>query len=817
MINVNEETIKAYTEYGCRKNITIFFPDNPSIPAITNKNLQEESMKIIEGICEENTLQVGGCNSTQFEITTFDIQEDITNKNIVVSLSARDDNYKGEWNYDEEYSKGDIVKFNNSYYEYFSTPPSDDRGKLKRINVPPSEWTVSSDKKTYRTKFFTPDNFIGIRIDSSSIPDGVTFKIRTKYVDAGYYYVFTIDNNMLNKNRIFPKINTQEPKTALLGWYGEIVYDGDDVNGINEWVQSLNVYSLTYIPVNKLYPTLLSEYCEEIYGYIDTSDVKDFTLFRGKVYSFEKQTDPRYRTLVAYDKMYELENISIKEWINTLDASGKGYIEKYHYRGEWKYAVKDYKAGDVVYRVEDNNMVYYHYKKDMDVNLFQNLLPGDVANNIYPPNAGVGVTINGDCYIEKLSSYYPNRPTVKTLRTSLCHYLKIQEENVTLPLDNMTLTIGKFEENTSARQLFEWICNLNMVFGYIDPRTETFRYIFINKEKKIPEEDSNYKGKFNYTTLANNEVAYKVGDVVSIVEYNQTYYYRNKISLSQKVPTSYTELDIKNIFMNVARGVRYRSPKKRGDDWYIHFDFDKELAQELDVTISVSQYKSRGKQIVLKLPGDVYLPSLIGDEVLYTIMVNNVNDEFWETFQVTLYVANGLAASKYPPQVEEVSDFWEKCNALYHPSGQINLSSLYENDSAVIKDNEFRAIGYNIVDINNNVIEGADDNLDSRYLNIIYSPLYNKWKSTRQLYIDVNENVGYAGRYFTIEYTPFTLSLLGLPFLEPGDYVCFDVIEWSTDENDNPVQTIKTVESIILCRELSGINALTDNYEARYE
>ena len=50
MINVNEDTIRAYTEYGCKKNITISFPDNPEIAAITNKNLQEESMKVTDAI-----------------------------------------------------------------------------------------------------------------------------------------------------------------------------------------------------------------------------------------------------------------------------------------------------------------------------------------------------------------------------------------------------------------------------------------------------------------------------------------------------------------------------------------------------------------------------------------------------------------------------------------------------------------------------------------------------------------------------------------------------------------------------------------------
>ena len=61
------------------------------------------------------------------------------------------------------------------------------------------------------------------------------------------------------------------------------------------------------------------------------------------------------------------------------------------------------------------------------------------------------------------------------------------------------------------------------------------------------------------------------------------------------------------------------------------------------------------------------------------------------------------------------------------------------------------------------------------------------------------------------------LHCLGLPFLEIGDYICFDVTEWSSDENDNPVMETKTIESIVLSRNLSGINALTDELEARNE
>lgn len=816
MINVSEKTIKAYTEYGCKKNITITFPDNVNIPTITNKNLQEESMKVLYGICQENTLQVGGCNSTEFEITTFDIQQDITNKNIVVSLSVKDENFKGEWSSDNNYVEGDIVKFDQQYYEYIKTPSTDYTDFCERLVFDSSKW-YSPASHVISVSRQESDNLHGVVVYNWL--ENSTLIISAVYEDnhsVFYQYSNARKDFVLGKSISFPQ---QHNGYSLIGWQATIS-GNDSAEELLEFAQNtLKIEEIDYVPEYKLYPNQASDVCQVLYGYLDTSEVEDFIIFRGKVKSFEKQSDPRYRMLLAYDKMCSLGDISIKEWINTVDSNGRGYIEKYNFRGEWKAGTTDYKAGDTV-RIKEEQInnppaaVYYHYKKDMDVKLFQNLPLDEVSKNIYPPSAGAAITTNGSYYVEKLIGYYPNRTTVKTLRNNLCNYLGIVQENTILPLDNMELIIGEFKENVSARQLLTWICNLNMVFGYIVPKTGHLRYIDINQKKINVASDGNYVGDFSPEMLSQ----YNVGNVVKATNsYGETRYYENTLNLSDesiKFPSSFIETEL--TFMRVSNSIIYRPPVLRGNGWYIDFKFDNRLARELNVNVRVAKYRGDGEYIDLKQCGKVKLLDVLTSGY-YTIQVSNVNDEFMETFSATLYSADGEYNTEWYIDEEELVDFWKPKNLLYHPSGRINLSNLYENDNTVVKDLKFKNVGYNVVDTSDNVIYGANNDINARYLHIIYSPLYSAWKSARQLYIDVNENVGYAGTHFTIEYTPFALSFLGLPFLEPGDYICFDILEWSSDEEDNPVQTVKTIESIILCRELSGINALMDKDEARYE
>ena len=70
---------------------------------------------------------------------------------------------------------------------------------------------------------------------------------------------------------------------------------------------------------NELYPDELEE-CQRVYGYVDTSNTEDIIIFRGKVESFTRQAaDPRYSELIAYDKLYDYQEKSIKDWMNKVD------------------------------------------------------------------------------------------------------------------------------------------------------------------------------------------------------------------------------------------------------------------------------------------------------------------------------------------------------------------------------------------------------------------------------------------------------------------------------------------------------------------
>ena len=56
---------------------------------------------------------------------------------------------------------------------------------------------------------------------------------------------------------------------------------------------------------------------------------------------------------------------------------------------------------------------------------------------------------------------------------------------------------------------------------------------------------------------------------------------------------------------------------------------------------------------------------------------------------------------------------------------------------------------------------------------------------------------------------------MGLPFLEVGDLITFEVEEWSSDSNGEPVVETKTINSVILQKNMSGLNYLKDEYSAK--
>lgn len=975
MVDVSDLTIKAYTEYASSKSITIRFPNDSTLSPITNKNLQEESMKLTNSICEENFLQVQGCNASQFEITTFDIQTDLTGKDIVVYLSVRDTNYRYNWVSGAQYSVGNIVKYNGKYYQcyedYVGTDTTNevksisnrggalrsyyyngyltDNVKALKIVLPylmegvSGLLTVAGTDKNgnsyYRRKEFDSLDYVNYidmaeyehgeniqydfyimyqeseelvleriqsdaniargkdayasstRIEDAYLPsETVDGNLETRwasidniqdepeqwiYIDLGeekpiydiaiywegafatkYKIQTSLDGEVwtdaLNKNTskaetidlLFKAMNFESIQARYVRIYCLEPFDYSWAYSIWELgifdtipdylfkfkefiykVQALEVLDST-VKLNTIPPddSRAEDYFQEAYGYLDTSQVPDSIIFRGRIDSFEKQSDPRYRNLIAYDKLYQASNVSIKSWINTVSSSGAGYIEKYNYRGQYDSSITNYKAGDSVSvprPIYVNGIVvaytndYFVFLKDFTVPEYRGYPLAMIASDGYPGSLS-GVD-KGSTYVTSRDDYYPNRKTVKTLRNDLCTKLGIEQEEVTLPLDDVALTIGEFSDEVSGTQLLQWICNLNMVFGYIVPSTGKLRYIFINEEKKNISEDSNYKGFYiGQSVQAGNVLAYASEIDGTIL------YYRALMDTTKKAPTIFTANDVTNYIRNETDDgpVYFRPPSMRSEDWCIDFDWN---PYQFNLQIVISEYAGPSgtnlNSITITSPSRVYLTDVLINNSHYTISVKNLDGEDYtlDNIKTTLYTCNGLQALSYAPDNEIVSAFWEQCNTLYHPSGRINLSNFYEADGVVLKDMDYKNLGYKVVDTSNNIVYGVNDDNNNNYINIIFSPLYNVWKEARNVYIDVQENVGYAQQYFTINYTPFTLSLLGLPFLEPGDYICFDVTEWSSDEDDNPVTTTKTINSIILNRTLSGLVALMDSLEAKYE
>ena len=812
MLNVNEDTIRAYTEQNVPKKLTITFPNNSNLTPITNANIQEESMSLTGSLCSDSNLMLQGCISTQFNLTTFDYDTDITGQDIIATLSVKDDSYKGEWVKGTNYKSGDIVKFDQEYYMYSDDVSDEKTENIKRTKVSSSYIVYNETDKKYNIFGREPDNFVGIRI-SEKVLDGVSMTIRCWYTGGPYYYVVRDFNN--TTDIIMPQYYPVGSNYPLKGWFAEISYSGTDTDALKEFVSNLKIYELTNACKNELYPDELEE-CQRVYGYVDTSNTEDIIIFRGKVESFTRQAaDPRYSELIAYDKLHDCQEMSIQSWMNEVDDYGGGFVDPYSFQGEYKLNTTYKKDQTVVYYSMHNGNIYktayYHFKQDFTDSEYQQCSIPTVASNNYGNDNDVTGRIKGSEYVELINKYYPNNPQLTSLRYSLFHLIGIDPKTVTLPLDELRLTIGPFNEDYSALQLLQWICNMNGVCGVIDQTTGEFDYKFVNSEKRPTTADSNYKGEFDSAT------EYSVGNVVKFTNsYGEESYYE-KIVDKSTYPSELLTADVS--FNNQQEGVLFQIPDVMGNCYYIEFSFDDKLAEELGVEIAVNKYSGQNlKTISLRRSGKVMLRDL--DETgnsSYTIQVTNVNDEFLKTFKAVKYVSIGEFDSTWTPESEYFADCWKRKNNLYHPSGMINITELYEQDSIELQDSLYVNNGWKVVDMNGTLLNGGNK---KNNLAITYSPLYSAQKSSYQLLLDVVNNVGKGWTEpkipFTIKFAPFKAKSLGLPFLELGDYVTFDVDKWSSDADDgNPVITRQNVQSIIFNKTMSGINALSDEYEAK--
>lgn len=83
MLNVSEELKNLYRLEYTNKELVLYFPTINK--TITNDGIVMESMKLTESICEEEELTFGGCNSAMFEISIFNVTENLQGQKMVVT------------------------------------------------------------------------------------------------------------------------------------------------------------------------------------------------------------------------------------------------------------------------------------------------------------------------------------------------------------------------------------------------------------------------------------------------------------------------------------------------------------------------------------------------------------------------------------------------------------------------------------------------------------------------------------------------------------------------------------------------------------
>lgn len=467
MLNVNQKTKDVYMNENVPKYITISFPQGECYD-ITNENILEESMKLTQSICEESKPIAGGCNSSQFEITVADIEEDLKGRKINVTLSCKDPDYRGAWQENSIYAVGSVVKNEDSYYECITDTSCSLNPEFSTAIVPG----------------------VGVIATASSIPVLGYSVIKINISDKGL-----INWSKLRINIVQIKYGATSPlateSISESGVYAIEIAEGCDAISINIVDSSgLSVYNtlLEYWEVSLINNVGIdnNEYWQEICGYIDTSNTDDIRLFTGTIYSAKKQQNKRLKTIIAYDLLYDLGKVDITDWFNS-ETTG---IVDTHYKGTWVSGTA-YKKGDIVHYVKrpSNNEgvvydYYYKYKVDMPNKMLE-------CNPwmLYQGGYDTGFGITGASMIERTTET-KKTITLKNLRDKLFSCLAaefwIEQENTTLPLDSLALWIGKYsEKNLTALKLLTDICNLNGCFGVYNASDETFNYVFTKETDDV--------------------------------------------------------------------------------------------------------------------------------------------------------------------------------------------------------------------------------------------------------------------------------------------------------------------------------------------
>ena len=209
----------------------------------------------------------------------------------------------------------------------------------------------------------------------------------------------------------------------------------------------------------------------EVYELIEGYKVN---LFKGKVDSSKLNPEQNYRSIEAYDALYEAKQVDVKQWYDSYFAS----TQKEEYKGVWGQSQYYYP------QVVKYNNVYYQYintltdefiRKDGQTEFIENVtqyLTGKTPEEIMADSSI-------SKYISKLDSYEPNNYTPVTLlqfRNDLFSYVGI--EQVQTKLVNDYVRIGKTinAESILFGTLLQNICQMCGVFGMMTP-TGKFRYV----------------------------------------------------------------------------------------------------------------------------------------------------------------------------------------------------------------------------------------------------------------------------------------------------------------------------------------------------
>lgn len=99
--NINEKTRRNWKLRFFDSDIQLIYPEDTLFPAddlfpvdqepfyvIDNRQMQTESLKITESLCESDTLIYGECNAAQFEVTVADVLQDLTGKEFMATVEV---------------------------------------------------------------------------------------------------------------------------------------------------------------------------------------------------------------------------------------------------------------------------------------------------------------------------------------------------------------------------------------------------------------------------------------------------------------------------------------------------------------------------------------------------------------------------------------------------------------------------------------------------------------------------------------------------------------------------------------------------------